>query len=74
MKVKITVEVGNENSGLPISQIEVDKVMRAVINGVMEKYRGRIDNVQDSYGEILYGVMTKSKMMMIADEEKKVEA
>jgi hypothetical protein len=44
--VKVTVEVGNDSGGgLPVSTIEVDKIMRATINGVIEKYRGRIDNI-----------------------------
>jgi hypothetical protein len=75
MKVKITVEVANESVGLQVSMIEVDRMMRGCLNGMLEKYRGRIDNIQDHYsGDMMYGSIVKSKMCILADEEVKKEA
>lgn len=76
MKVKVTVEVGSDIGGMPVSMVEVDKVLIGALGGIMEKYRGRISNINDSYGEIIYviyGQTVKTKMIMIVDEEKKVE-
>lgn len=77
MRIKITVEVVSDNFYIPILLSEVDKIMRACTNGIMEKYRGRVENIIDTYmgtDPNFYGQISKSKMMSVVnEEEKKVE-
>lgn len=75
MKIKITVEMSAGNiNGTAIEHKEVELVLRAAINGIMNhsKYMGRVEQITDNY-EQLYGQILKTKILTLVDEEKKVE-
>jgi len=75
MKIKVTVEVSQESYTINPEYKEVELVLRAAINGILNhpKYMGRVEQITDNY-EQLYNQITKSKMLTLVNEEPKKEA
>lgn len=76
MKIKVTVEVKGGFEFDYIDKIvdikEVDMIIRSAVGGIIEKYKGRVGSISDTYEQMI-GTTAKSKMIVIEGEEKKEE-
>ncbi len=75
MRIKITIDMMHNNH-TNVSMDELNSVMRAAMVCIVERYRGKVDNIMDSYSgnnPDWYGYFSKVKEIMIVDEEKKVD-